>query len=164
MAEAAAVVDRRVVSASQDVPALLVRIAREQETRLIEILRNAIVHARRKFGLPVPSYSDEEFRQIARGYFAVLEEALSSSGTLRREAYMESIIEGMAKAGIRYPYLVHVSVGFQVGVIAEWVSFVPEEHRAAATDWLMVFFADYDADMILAGIRLAEREALDPSP
>lgn len=140
---------------SNEVPEILLRIARASENAWIGILRKAIAKSRPKFGLPMPAYSDEELRQIARGYLSVLEEMVTGTGTSRREAYVGSIVEGMAKTGILYPYLVHVSVGFQAGAVSDWIAQVPPEHRQAAIEWLMDFFADYNNETIQAGIRLA---------
>ncbi|WP_394826932.1 hypothetical protein [Pendulispora albinea] len=149
------------VSSDAEVPAILLHIARGSEDVWISTLRQAIVHGRRKFNLPMPAYADEELRQLARGYVALVEEATAGQGRIRWDAYIESIIEGMAKGGITYPYLAHVAAGFQAGAICSWVAGVPEEKRPEAIQWLMAFFADYVGDVIDAGIRLEARSRAD---
>ena len=145
-------------SSDLDVPTLLLQIARRSEEAWLATLRQAIVHGRRKFKLPMPNYADEELRQLARGYVALVEEAIAGNGRPRWDAYIGSVVEGMAKGGITYPYLAHVAAGFQAGAISAWVSEVPEAQRPEAIEWLMVFFADYVGDVINTGIRLGARE------
>jgi len=152
-------VDKAVVADADvdEIPRLLLRIARTQEKAWCEALRKAIPNARRKYNLPLPAYTDEDYRQLSRGYLSVFEETVLKTGTTRRDAYIGSVVEGLAKGGIPYTYVVHVAVGSQAGLMVGWVAEVPDEQRPAAVEWLMAYFADYVADMIHTGIRLAAR-------
>lgn len=142
---------------ADDLPLLLLKIARGHEQAWIESLRKAVPKSRRRFDLPMPPWVDEDYRQLARGYLAVFEEAVMKTGTVRREAYIDSIVEGMLKSGVPLDYLVHVSVASQAGLLVDWVAEVPFEQRPAAIDWLMGYFADYIADMMGAGTRFLAR-------
>lgn len=93
------------------------------------------------------TFSDEDLRQLMRGFCQLLEEALTDSGSETREFFLGTAIPGLVAAGQEPLTLVRSTSTFVVLMTAAAIDGLEGADRQDAAEWLAGFFGEYVRDV-----------------
>jgi hypothetical protein len=125
----------------------VLRARRDEYVRLIEVL---VAEGQ---GPQAELYGPAEASQLIDGLLALLAEALEGTGTEVRSFFVQTAIPSMVAHDSGPAEIIAGSVRHCVLMVTDAVRHLPEEDRAAATQWLAKFFGGYVADIAIAATR-----------
>lgn len=96
--------------------------------------------------------SRRDIEQMIDGYITVICEAADDAPPVTREFFLDTVIPGLFAGGMSVAQLARGIIAWDVYAAAMIVQALPSEHRAAAANWLAVFFGAWNRDIISRGV------------